>query len=232
MACIFTPCPCVSDLKPLSDLIAVCLCVPAVQTGGAVHVLPQTAGRYEAENPRLLRASLPGQDVRRGEHPGRAERASPRGAMSVLVWVWNPLHTWLWRIRKPACCLTFPSVQFTSTDILPLHKQWEGKKMFSLRAQSKKESNWEELKNKTMFLLPVDSIMPLVWKCDRSMHFVKRPFFSAVLTNKLLFFSPFFFFSLRAQTGNYQLQLSKAGGIHASVCQRRPQLCDGDAEQA
>lgn len=33
-------------------------------------------------------------------------------------------------------------------------------------------------------------------------------------------------------TGNRQLQLSQAGGHHAIVRKRRPELCDGDAQQA
>jgi len=49
--------------------------LPAVQAGGAVHVLPQAARRLPPEDPRLLRAPLPGQDVRRGQHPGGAQRA-------------------------------------------------------------------------------------------------------------------------------------------------------------
>lgn len=32
--------------------------------------------------------------------------------------------------------------------------------------------------------------------------------------------------------GNCELQLSEAGGYHAVVCQRRPQLRDGHVEQA
>lgn len=84
-SCSLWLCICDTALWPLSNLIVVCLCVPAVQTGGAVHVLPQAASRYEAKNPRLLRAPLPGQDVWRGEHPGRVERASPRGEMSGLA---------------------------------------------------------------------------------------------------------------------------------------------------
>ena len=55
-------------------------CVSPVQTSGAVHVLPQTTGRLPAEDPRLLRAQIPGQDVRRGEHPGGAERAAKGGS--------------------------------------------------------------------------------------------------------------------------------------------------------
>lgn len=47
---------------------------------------------------------------------------------------------------------------------------------------------------------------------------------------------PFLFFfnsSLRRRpTGNRQLQLSQAGGHHAIVRKRRPELCDGDAQQA
>lgn len=51
----------------------------AVQTSGAVHVLPQTSGRFPTENPRLLWASLPGQDVWWRKHPRGTERAAQRG---------------------------------------------------------------------------------------------------------------------------------------------------------
>lgn len=93
--CSLWLCICATALWPLSNLIVVCHCVPAVQTGGAVHVFSQAAGRHEAKNPRLLRASLPGQDVRRGEHPGRVERAASRGELSVPICVLNLLHRWM-----------------------------------------------------------------------------------------------------------------------------------------
>lgn len=53
----------------------------AVQTSGAVHVLPQTSVRFPTENPRLLWAPLPGQDVWWRKHPGGTERAAQRGEL-------------------------------------------------------------------------------------------------------------------------------------------------------
>lgn len=53
----------------------------AVQTSGAVHVLPQTSVRFPTKNPRLLWAPLPGQDVWWRKHPGGTERAAQRGEL-------------------------------------------------------------------------------------------------------------------------------------------------------
>lgn len=53
----------------------------AVQTSGAVHVLPQTSVRFPTENPRLLWAPLPGQDVWWRKHPRGTERAAQRGEL-------------------------------------------------------------------------------------------------------------------------------------------------------
>lgn len=85
----------------------------AVQAGGAVHGLPQAAGRHTAAHPRVLRAPLPGQGVRRGQHPGRAERAAARGAAAGRGlrgpapgahcgrrW-WAGLQTAPWEARPP-----------------------------------------------------------------------------------------------------------------------------------
>ena len=51
----------------------------AVQAGGGVHDLPEAAAQPTSAHLRLLRAPLPGQDVRRGQHPGRAQRVPQRG---------------------------------------------------------------------------------------------------------------------------------------------------------
>lgn len=51
----------------------------SVQASWAVHVFPQTSGRLPAEDPRLLWAQIPGQDVWWGKHFGRTERAIKRG---------------------------------------------------------------------------------------------------------------------------------------------------------
>ncbi len=67
------------DEETSSFTLHFCLFVSAVQTSGAVHVLPQTSIRFPTENPRLLWAPLPGQDVWWRKHPRGAERAAQRG---------------------------------------------------------------------------------------------------------------------------------------------------------
>lgn len=63
--------------------------VCTVQTGGAVHVLPQAPSWHASEDPWLLRTPLSGQDVWRGKHFRGAERTTERGQISsVLSWCW------------------------------------------------------------------------------------------------------------------------------------------------
>lgn len=61
------------------SFIHCCFLWPAVQTGGAVHVLPQASCRHAPKDPWLLRAPLPGQDVWWGEHSRRAKWTTQRG---------------------------------------------------------------------------------------------------------------------------------------------------------
>ena len=50
-----------------------------VQASGGVHDLPEVAAQPAPAHHGLLRAPLPGQDVRRGQHPGRAQRVLEGG---------------------------------------------------------------------------------------------------------------------------------------------------------
>ena len=51
----------------------------AVQAGGRIHDLPETTSQPATANHRLLRASVPGKDVRRSQYTRRAQRMSERG---------------------------------------------------------------------------------------------------------------------------------------------------------
>lgn len=57
----------------------------AVQASGAIHVLPQASSRHAAENPWLLWASLPRQNLWWGQYPERTQRPTERGEMASLI---------------------------------------------------------------------------------------------------------------------------------------------------
>jgi len=50
-----------------------------VQAGGGIHDLPEVAAVDAPENSRVLRAPVPGQNVRRRTHPWRTERVPETG---------------------------------------------------------------------------------------------------------------------------------------------------------
>ena len=101
----------------------VCDCLISVQAGGGVHGVQETTSRLASKNHRLLRASIPRQNVRRKKNPRGGQRVPQRG-LTLRYFVSLFLTRGDATVYCPSVC---PSVRFRYRD----HICWKTSKINS-----------------------------------------------------------------------------------------------------